>query len=272
MIGLRVGVVAGYRVGVAPGVSEDQLSPPSAGGGIPGVTRDGASLIYAPANTTEWTTLMAVAALATGNPASTWACQEASGNLADAIGGITLTQTGAGHLYQQAVAGWTRKAVQCVDATVGQKWLNTTTAPNAGTTDVLLLAYVSVPVASPAATRDVCGHAAAADCRFNTTGKLRAIFGASADLTADPRGRVMPVLVKVDNTNTISAIYTDQEKFIGTYTTPASASMVYLGGQTATASAAAYLYAAEFTGAAARLTDAQVKTLLQTLGWTIPWT
>lgn len=265
MIGARIGATIGARIG--PNVGDGT----GGGGGIPGVTRDASSNIYAPANATEWTALMAAAGLATGNPASTWTCQEASGNLADAIGAVPLTQTGAGHLYQQAVAGWTRKAVQCVDGTAGQKWLNTTTAPNPGTTDVLLLAYVAVPVASPAAVRDVCGHAAAADCRFNTTGRLRAIFGASADLVNDPRGRVMPVLVKIDNTGSISAIYTDQEKFIGTYATPASASMVYLGGQTAAASGAAYLYAAEFTGGAARLSDAQAKTLLQTLAWTIPW-
>ncbi len=266
-------LVSGLRSGVRS-VLRSGLNPSD--GGVPdplaGVTRDATSLVYAPATAGEWTSTMAAASLATGNPASTWLFQEASGNLADAIGGVTLTQTGVGHLYQQLVTGWTRRAVQCVDAVAGQKWLNTTTAPNAGTTDVLLLVYVSVPLVAPLAARDLLGHAAAADCRMNTTGRLRVGFGAAADLAQDPRGRVMPVVMKIDNTNTISALYTDQEKFIGTYVTPASTSMVFIGGQTAAASNAAYLYAANFVGAAARLTDAQIKTLLQTLNWTIPWT
>jgi uncharacterized repeat protein (TIGR01451 family) len=205
-------------------------------------------------------------------PSSLWLLQEASGTLADSIGSVPLTQTGAGHLYQQTVAGWARKAVKCVDGTASQRWLNTSTAPNAGTTDVLLIGIVDVPAASPAANRDVLGHAAAADCRFNTTGKLRAGFGAAADLLQDPRGRQMPIAVQVNNTGSASAIYTDQERFTGTYALPANTPMVFLGGQTASASGAGYLYAVDFVGAAARMTAANMKALLQTMNFTIPWT
>lgn len=242
------------------------------------VDRDATSGIRFPSSLAQWQDFNAYhVAIGTADypdvvPSSLWTCQESSGNLIDTIGSVNLVQTGSGHLHQQPVAGWSRKAVQTTNGTAGQKWLNTTTAPNAGTTDVLLSAIVAVPAASPAAVRDICGHAAAADCRFNTTGKLRGIFGASADLVQDPRGRVMPIYVQVNNTGTASAIFTDQEKFIGTYTTPANSPMVFLGGQTAPASAAGYLGAVEFTGAAARLTAAQIKAQQLALGWTPPWT
>lgn len=271
MIGPRVGPRVGFRVGLAAGLSEDQISPPISGGGIPGVTRDATSGIYAPANATEWTALMAAAGLATGNPGSTWNMQEASGNLADSIGTVTLTQTGAGHLYQQPITGWSRLGVQTVDGTANQKWVNTTTANNPNVTDVFLLGYVETPAASPAAVRDVMTKSASADCRFNTTGKLRGVFGASADLATDPRGRRMPIGIQVNNTGSVSAIFTDQDAFIGTYVLPASAIMTAFGGQTTNASATKYFYGAEFGGAAARLSTAQVRTLYQTLGWTIPW-
>ncbi len=263
MIGLSK-LRVGPRVGPVIGLTGDAASP------LAGVTRDATSGIFAPANAIEWAAIDAAAGIP-GVANSAWSCQEASGNLVDAINGINLVQTGVGHLYQVPVLGWTRRAVTLVDGTAGQKFLNITTAPNPGTQDVLLLAYVALPAVAPLVVRDVCGHAAAADCRLNTTSRLRAIFGASADLTQNPIGRVMPIVVKVDNTGTTSAIYTDQEKFIGTYTTPANGSMVYLGGQTVAASGSGYLYASERVGAGARLSDAQVKTLLQTLGWTIPW-
>src|SRR5678815_1520650 len=101
------GIIHGTKHGVVHGTKHNQLV--LVGSGIPGVTRDSTSSIYAPANATEWTALMAAAPLATGNPASTWICQEASGSLLDSIATVHMTQQGAGHLYQQSVPGWTRK-------------------------------------------------------------------------------------------------------------------------------------------------------------------
>ena len=81
----------------------------------------------------------------------------------------------------------------------------------------------------------------------------------------------MPVLLKIDNTGTISALYTDQEKFIGTYVLPPNAALVFFGGQTAAASGTAYLLGFSLTGASARLSDAQIKSILLVLNWSIPW-
>lgn len=242
------------------------------------VDRDATSGKRYPSSLTQWQDFNAYnVAIGTANfpnvvPASLWLMQEASGNLADSIGSVTMTQTGAGHQYQQAVTGHTRKAVATVDGTVGQKWLNNTTATNPNTHDTLVLMVLGTPVASPVAQRDIMAKAAADDLRINTNGKLRAVFGAAADLVNDCRNRVMPVMVKVDNTNTASQIYTDQEKFTGTYAAPASAALLAFGAQTANAATMLYTYAAEFDDANARVSDAGAKSLLQALGWTIPWT
>jgi uncharacterized repeat protein (TIGR01451 family) len=271
-----VATTANTTASISSSASMTCANAPTASSGadttqVNAVTKDATDGKYYPANATEWTTVMTQAGLATGNPASVWPCQEASGNLADAIGSITLTQTGTGHLYQQAVTGSTRKAVQTVDGTSGQKWVNTTTAPNPHNVSTLVLAVIRVPAASPAAARDVFDVAAAGDFRFNTTGKLRVGYGASADLTVDNRGTTIIVASQVNITGSVSQCCTSSEKLVGTYSLPSSAAIMSIGGGTTLASDCQYLYVAEFSGSAAELTAAQIKTLFQTLGYTISW-
>lgn len=263
-------LVANLRSGLRSALRSG-LNPSDAANPMAGVSRDAISGIYVPANATEWAIAMAAAGIGSGGPGSLWLMQEASGNLADSIGGVTLTQTGAGHLYQQAVSGWARLAVQTVDGTSGQKWINSTTANNPATTDTLLLAYLGVPAGIPAAARDVMVKATADDLRFNTTGKLRFTGGSSSDLTTDNRGTVIAAAIQVDNTNSVSACYTSSDKFVATYALPASGAFTGFGGQTTLASGMQYLMGAEFGGIAARLTSTQIKALLTTLGWAPSW-
>lgn len=241
------------------------------------VDRDTLGAKRFPSSATQWADFNAYhVAIGTPNfpnvtPYALWRFQEASGNPADSIDAVTLTQSGAGHLYQQATT-WTRLAIQGVDGTASQKWINSTTAANPNTTDTALVAIMELPAGSPAAARDVMGkNATGFDLRFNTTGKLRVIFGASADLTVDNRGTVIICGVQVNNTGSVSAVYTNTEKFIGTYGLPGSGAVTYFGGQTAAASAIKFLGAFEFSGAAARMTAAQWKALYESMGWVIGW-
>lgn len=242
------------------------------------VAKDPTSGRRLPASATQWADHVAYfLAIGTANfpnitVASLWLLQEPSGNLADSIGSVALTQSGVGHLYQQAVTGWTAQMVQTVDGVAGQKWINSTTAPNDNTTDTMLIGYLVVPAASPLVVRDVVGSSVKCDLRFNTTGKLRQVFGASQDLTVDNRGTVVLVGIQVDNTNSVSACYTTSEKLIGTYSLPASSVALWIGGQTSTPSGCGALYMFQLTGANARLTAANIKALYQSLGETIPWT
>lgn len=277
MIGIRVGAAAGARVGAAVGVSADPIVPPASSSLIAGVTRDATSGWYFPANAAEWTLLMAAAGLATGNPSSVHNDQEASGNLADSVGSVTLVQTGAGHLYQQTVTGQSRKAVTTVDGTAGQKWINTTVAPDPGVVSTLWLQCIRFPAVAPAANRDLIANSASMDMRFTSGGKLQIINGATTAGTANPLGTVQFVALQHDLTNSVWAAYTHQEKIAGTFAAVASNPSYMVGGQTAAAADAGYLYDALFGGVAAELTQAQMRTLFQTLTRdavvpvTIPW-
>lgn len=256
------GLRSGLRSGIRSGLNPDEVV-----GGLAGVTRDSTSLVYSPADAGEWTILMAAAALATGNPASAWPFQQASGNAVDGISGINLTPANWS-LYQQAVPGWTRLCVRGIDSTANSSFTNTTTAPNASLTSTLLLAYCDIP-AAPGAIRDVLCMGNNTDVRYNTNGKLRLVAGASADLVSVAASTVQPVVLRVNLTASTITVFTLQEKFLGTFAAPQNTIRVSFGGIFSPVPAIGYLYGAQFTGAAAELSDAQVKTLLQALGWTI---
>lgn len=274
MIGLRCGIAAGVRCGIAAGISADPFGAPVAGSSIPGVTRDAASGWYFPATAAEWTAFMAAAGLATGNPTTTHNCQEASGNLADSVDSVILTQTGAGHLYQQSVAGFTRKAIATVDGTVGQKWINSTTAPDPALVSTIWLAVVRFPAGAPVAARDIMANAATLDCRIAaSTGRIQIANSGTVTGTANPLGGVHLIALQHNITAAAFTGFTDQEKIAGVFATNTTNPMFVLGGQTIAAGDLGYLYEAEFAGAAAELSSAQMKTLVQTLtGITVPWT
>lgn len=267
MISVRAGVISGVRAGLAAGVSADPDAFDGPGG-IPGVTRDAGNLNYYPANAAEWTALMTEAGLATGNPSSAWTLQNASGNPADTIGTVNLTSTLT--LYQQTVPGAARKCIRGVDGTANSRLVNSTTAPNPSLTSTMQLMYLDIP-AAPAAVRDVALGAPNYDLRFNTTGKLRLVAGASADLVSVAALTQQWVVLQCNITAGTTKVFTAQEKFTGTYVLPTSAVLLAFGGQSTSVAGIGYAYAAQFTGTAAELSDAQVKTLLQTLGATIPW-
>jgi hypothetical protein len=235
----------------------------------PAFTIDATSAKGVPVDAAEW------AAVGVAAPASTWLCQEAASPLADSIGAVNLASAGAGHLYQQAVAGWSRLAVRTVDGTVGQRWINSVGAPNPLTTSVTLLAYVDMPTTSPGLVRDLLGLVNNLNVNLSSTSPARVRINCAsvfASGTGTPQSAVRPVVVVYDRTNSTVKVYTDQEKITGTYNaTVSSGTQVYLGGVLAAPPSAGYLYAAEWSGADAEMSDATVKTMLETLGWTIPW-
>ena len=267
MIGPRIGVVVGPRIGVAVGVSEDEIG----GGGadpLAGVTRDATSNKYAPANATEWAAVLAVAGISSGGPSLLWNCQEASGNLADSIGTFTGTVTGTPIAYQQAVAGWSRFGISGGEAGTAVVESTAGTLPNPVTQAVLLLSYATI-TATPAATRvmQVTGNANQTIARFNTTPRLQGVSGGNvATGTVSPVGGVRPYVTLYDVTNNRVLVASDQEKLA-----PVRAAMTGQRHRLAFDFVGSILYHAAFFAAAAELSDAQVKTLLQTLGFTIPW-
>lgn len=240
------------------------------GGTAPGaVPADGpGGAIFVPENAGHFTTLGQAA------PQHLWLCQDAAAGVdaAPAIGALSLSGLN-GPSYEQAVSGWTRLGLGIADGTAQRFVLGSGVGPDPTTTSQLWLAYIDL-TATPAATRRLFGLGGATPCDARvTTGPLArlTVAAVSADGAANPvTGGVRPVAVLYDRTNSRAVLYTDQEKTVGTYSGTVTDGIKGFG--TGTAPAALMLWACLYTGAAAEISDAQVKSMLQALGWTIPWT
>jgi hypothetical protein len=268
-IGIRARL--GARVGPKMGMVGD-------GSLLATVTKDATSNIYVPANASEWSNLLAAANISSGGPASTWLCQEATGNLADSIGATTLAANGA-VTYQNAVTGWTRKAAGIPAATSARFQAAAGIGANPASTSVLWLGFLKVTGA--AANRGVMtagGAAVGTDLEAMSVATTHVprltTVAVTADGASDPTGAVRPWVICYDRTNSRVTLYTDQEKIPGTYNAGVTDGNKGFGAvqNASVAAASSVLYGACFSGSAAVLTDAQIKKLLQTMGWTISWT
>lgn len=245
-------------------------------GGVVGVTLDASAQKYPPVDADEWTLALAAAGISSGNPDSVWNCEELSSqNLIDFIAHDTLNTSGTPS-GNNAVTGWTRLSVNTTDGSAGMGWSSTQTV-DLSTTSGLLIAYVAM-TGTPAAEREIMGMGSGFDHRYvavTAAGKIKAtgLAGASVVGTATPGTTVHPIVLKVDRSTSTFKVYTDQEVLAPAWTAPvAGGKLLGIGDQIAGGAApAAYLYIALFTGTKAELTDAQVRSLLQTLGWTVAW-
>jgi hypothetical protein len=268
MIGLRVGLTVGSNAGLAVGMSASEIGGGAAGSGLSAVTRDATSLIYTPANATEWAIVMSVAGILSGGPSLCWLMQEASGNLSDSIGTFVGTATGAPLTYRQAVAGWSRLAILGGDAGTGSIVNTDAGLPDTATVSMLIISYVSF-TGTPAANRFVqVGGTATFPCsKITPTPRIQGLSSTNTVTgTANPTGvRLLETLYDVTNNRVV--VSSDQEKLVVTRIAAAGKRYFLLP-----AFPGGYLYSVGFFGSAAELSDAQRKTLYQTLGWSIPWT
>lgn len=266
-IGPRIGPAVGPRIGPAVGVSADPIVPPAASGSGDGP----GGLIQAPM------TAVGFAALTGRTPTHAYTCQEASGNLADQIGSVNLVAAGT-PLYQQTIAGWTRKGVG-FNETLNQRFaVGAGSGPNATVTPVAMLIYFTCR--TPAAMRNMLilsdAGATARSCALNgVTGLLRTQCAATTnDGVVDHRdGAVHPLLLTLDIAGSNTNRYTDLEKDNGTFAAGVLDGNKGIGALTGLNShlgEVAGLWI--FEGTDAQFTDAQAKALLQGLGWSIPWT
>ncbi len=248
------------RGGIVRRVSES-LNP------MAGVARDLLSGIYCPANAAQWASVLAVAGITTGGPSMLWLCQEASGNLADSIGAFTGVASGTVG-YNQAEAGWTRTAVSVTDGVAGAF---ATTVPEGSTTSALSLAYVNV-VAS-AGTRQAIGMHTGTNSRFNATAADRPQAVSNANTVSgvsSHQGAVRPCVLRHNVTATTAMGCNNVEKLAPAFGALAGTTFQLAGSSRLPPTMRAN-YVVNFHGAAAEMTDAKLKTLLQTLGWSIAW-
>ncbi len=240
----------------------------------PAFTVDATSGKGVPADSTEWTNCLAAAGIGTGNPSSLWLCQDASGNLAAAIGSFAIENPSGTRTYQQAVSGWTRDAVAFTGTDGRFRSLNAG-LPNPSSTSVMWLLLYGHPT-TPAAQRTL--FVPGVDSSYVqldiTTGNLLkfTVGGANEQTAANALSGVTPIIFQSDRTASATRIYTHNDKLIPTYANMDSDKDVWFGDSINAAPLdGQLLYIALFTGGAAEMTTTQVKTLLQTLGWTVGW-
>lgn len=256
----RRALAIGPRIGPQIGLVSELASR------LTSVTRDATSSILCPATATEAATALSVAG-SSGSPLSIWTCQDASGNLADAVSSLTLTRTGTAPLYQQTISGWNRKGITGSDGATTVFASTNASLPNPATTSWLILTYAII-TSTPAASRNMffygTGLATFAIC---TTGPVMRIqAGTLKSGTSNPVGAVRPIALLYDVTNSRSGLYTDQDLITttkrGTTGKSLSLQMLWPGS---------ILYQMLITGSAAELSDGSIKSILQTFGWSVSW-
>lgn len=223
-----------------------------------------------PADATEWAALAAAHAPALRAPDHLWLFQEASGKIADVVGGKPLTSAGAPS-YREAVPGWTRQAAGASGAASNQT-LNNTSMPNVNASSSLLLVYAEI--ARPAVTHQRVFHGAPSGNAFEGlagTANMRLRTGpAIANGTSSHAGGVRPYVLRYDRAHAVNALYSDAEKVAVAFRALSGAEVRFtLGLSTDPAAETRVLYAALWTGAAAERSDAEIRSMLEGLGWTV---
>lgn len=237
-----------------------------------GVTKDATSNIYVPSSAAEWTAVLGAAGISSGVPSHVWLCQEASGNLGDSIGSATLVKTGSPS-YQQSVTGWARKAVQLPESAATGFLAASGVGPSvAGSVLWIVYAIVTAPAGNrPLVT--LSDNGAGIRATMSSTPRIGFTYEnvGTTNGTSNPIGSVRPFVIKHSVADSAAALYTDQEKIAPTFQSNRVDGNKGIGAPAFTAAPSHILYAAAFASTAAELSDAQVKTLLQTLGWTTAW-
>lgn len=215
-----------------------------------------------PSNAYQWSLLGET-------PASLWLCQEASGNLADSIGSLTLV-AGTTPTYSNDTAEFTRAAVGTDNATNDNFVAAAGVGPDPTTTSSLWGWMVVLPAAAPAATRDICFVSDGATfhrAAHHTTDRIRnTCAGVIADGGVDPSGARLVMLHYDKSAGTEKAnTYTDQEKVTGTYSAAVVDGNKGIGNGPANAGAIFYAYGFMFSGAGAERTTASCATLASKL-------
>jgi hypothetical protein len=243
-------------------------------------TIDATSNIACPADSTEWAAFISYHALSVAVPDHLWLCDEASGDLADSIGSLTLADTGSPQ-YAQTATGWTRTGVGFTDGSTMMFSAGSGLGPNATTTSSLWAADIYIRT-EPAALRIVGGAT-----RINSgsdsvrsyispsggTARLGiTVDGVSANGSSDhTTGSTQAWVLKYDHTNSAVCAYSSLEKRTGTYTAGANVADGEKGyGGNGTVDSV-YLYAFAYEGADAEISDADIKALQEARGHTIPW-
>ncbi len=239
---------------------------------IPTWTTDATSGIGIPQNTTEWSAFISDAGLSISAPSALYLMQEASGNLSDSIGAITLTKTGAGQTYASAVTGWTAKGIAMTDGTTGSFVSTSASLPSVNTNSCMMLMYGAIG-ASPAATRSIMEMGVGAPLvRIDistTNAKLIAVMSGSVTGIATNTSTVRPWVICFDRTNSANNVVTNAENPTSVFKSTNTGKNITFGGVSHAPPALTMFYAPVWFNGAAEMTVTQIVGMLSALGWSM---
>lgn len=247
------------------------ITPPNTSGAY----TDSFSNKSRPMTESEWQLVFNQAGFSNTGPTSIWGFQESSGPIidlnTDSSNLVHLTANNSPTGYNTHPPGWEGVGVQLQDGT-NQSFSNTTLSLNSALTSTLLLAYIVFPPGFPGGNRQLMSTAVANTVNFTAAGKISATYTLPVTLNNVVVNQGHVVITRVNLTASTDTIMTEEEKANGLYLLPSSGALITFGaGLSGQASGAIYLYAAEFSGAAAEMTDNQIRSMLQALGWVVLW-
>lgn len=229
------------------------------------IPRDGPGNVYIPSTAAHFTTL------GISTPSSVWLCQEASGNLADSIGAVTLTENNTPG-YNTAVAGWTRTAVSSNSQANERFAVVAGTYPPAANS-VAWLVYAAFDT-DAVLNKILVSACATLHTLIDTAGKLRLTVDSNTATTAAVHSSVggvtvRPVLFVYDRNASTAKLHTDLEEITATFadiTVDATKGLFGVGGTSP--DSGKILYAATWHGVGAQGLS---KATLSALGWSLPY-
>lgn len=227
---------------------------------------DGPNSWRVPVNAYQWSIMGET-------PPSAWDCQNASGNLSDTIGSLTLT-AGATPLYAQDITDWTRNAVGFDDASADRFVAGVGVGPNPATTSQAWAAIVQVPSTLPADRSFLGVLTATLQCAglIRTTGVMRInVATNTADGTSDHRGGIHLFIIQHDITNSKSNFYSELDKVVGTFSATVADGNKGLGPVTGANTGAYRILKAWLLGSPERTTGAVATLVNKITKTTVSW-
>lgn len=199
-----------FKIGDPPTLAPPAPAQPTG----PQVTRDGPGSVLVPQSTADFI------ALGLRVPDHLWLCQESSGNLVPTIGSVQLAPN-ASPLYQQTVAGWSRRFVGTAVGTAGQRFFTADAALDlAAGESMAWIIYASLANSGAVTRRFLAAQGDQNGLRVSNTNSVLTIHnnvmatlaGAYNDLAA-----VHPFVWRRDGAADASGATTDLESVAGTH-------------------------------------------------------
>jgi hypothetical protein len=200
-------IIAGLLSGIRAGIN------PSVGGIV--VPTDGPDGWYVPTEEAHFT------ALGLAVPDYLWLCQEASGDLENAIGAsVPLEVSGAsGHLYEQTVTDWTRVFVGTTGGIASEGWRTSAGVPAIGAG--VSMALVALAAHTAASLAFLVGSSTDLYVRgTGGSGILRIVHGSVGFNGAEDHSGIDTVhqICQYRNATTdVSGVVTDLESIVATH-------------------------------------------------------